>query len=172
MRGPQVFQQTDGHVVVDFTQVFETNNLDDSLAVPNEANPHGSSFPLENTALNEVLLDSTALAEGGGSANAFLFEDAGGVSNLCLRFVSANGIPVSDRIIFARESVGHTQQNPAVEGLPERSRRGGVRSLQTRATSHVRSRVQVRTADGGFATGVLQASAGDQNAAVSRCGAL
>ena len=77
MSDPQVFQQTDGHVVVDFTQVFGPNDLDIRSHYPNEANPHSSSVPLEDTALNEVLLDSTDLP-GGGSANAFLFEDAGG----------------------------------------------------------------------------------------------
>ena len=134
------------------------HDLDDSLALSERGQPRWLLLPIGEYSPDEVLLDSTALP-GGGSANAFLFEDAGGVSNLCLRFMSANGIPVSDRIIFARESVGQTQQNPAVEGLQNGAAAVAYELVNT-ATFAREVRVQVRTADGGFATGVLQASAG------------
>ena len=162
MSGPQVFQQADGKVIVNFTQVFGPTDLDIRSHYSNEANPTSSSIPLENTGLNEALLDSTALP-GGGSVNAFLFEDAGGVANLCLRFVNANGLPVSNRIVFATESAGQAQQNPAVEALPGDAAAVAY-EVFNKSTFAREVRVQVRTADGGFATGVLQASAGDQNA--------
>ena len=116
MSAPQVIQLTDGNVVVNFTHQFGSDDFDIRSHYPSETSPHPSSFPLENTALNEFLVDSTALP-GGFSANAFFFEDAAGVNNICLRFVNSFGIPVSERIIVGRDSVGQTHQNAAIEGL-------------------------------------------------------
>ena len=58
--------------------------------------PSGNTFPIENSAFDEFMLDATALAAG-GSAVAYQYDDPGG-PHLVIRFVDALGNQASNRI--------------------------------------------------------------------------
>ncbi|HMR54527.1 MAG TPA: calcium-binding protein [Amaricoccus sp.] len=163
MSGPQVFQQSDGHIVVNYTEQFGTNDFDVRSHYVDRGNPHGYSAPLENSARNEFLLDSAAVPTG-GSANVFMFNDAAGVNNICLRFVNSYGVPVSNSIIIGRDSVGQINQNATIEGLQSGAAAVAYEVVNT-STGAREIRLQVRDAEGNFETGVWQASTGDKNAA-------
>ena len=111
---PEVFQQADGRVVVQYQELFGPGDDDIRWHNPDEVHPNSNSNASEFTFDDETLLDSTAVA-GGGGANAFFFTDQGH-TNLALRFTDENGNAFGDRI-FVGAHDGQVQQNPALAGL-------------------------------------------------------
>lgn len=118
---PQIFEQTDGRVVVNYTEAFAAGDRDIHWHSPNETftPPHAGSFPTESMSTNgpstdEVLLDSTARVDG-GAANVFQFTDFGS-TDIVLRFTDATGNQASNRI-FVGPHAGQVQQNPALAAL-------------------------------------------------------
>ena len=74
------------------------------------------------------------------------------------------GIPASNRIIFGRDTAGQTYENAAIEGLQNGAVAVAYEVANT-STGAREIRLQVRNAEGGFATSVWQASTGDKGAA-------
>ena len=161
MSSPQVIELANGRTVVMFDQQYQPGDIDIRYHYANEGN--GLNSPLETTGANEFLLDSTALPNG-GFAYAFQFEDNHGAANIALRFVDPTGSSASGRVIIATQSVGQTQQNPAIEALHSGAVAVAYEVVNT-STGAREIRLQVREADGDFTTGVWQASALDKNAA-------
>lgn len=113
---PRILQQTDGRVVVNYTEEFAAGDHDIRWHSPNETfTPHASSFGTETSPFDEILLDSTA-REGGGAANVYQFTGPGDVTNIVLRFTDAIGNQASNRI-FVGPHTGEVQQNPAIAKL-------------------------------------------------------
>jgi len=161
MGAQQVIELTSGRTVVLFNQQYDSSDMDIRYHIAKEGN--GLNSPLETSGSNEYLLDSTALPNG-GFAYAFQFQDSSGAANIALRFVDANGAAASGRVIIATQSVGQTQQNPTIEALQSGAVAVAYEVVNT-STGAREIRLQVREADGDFATGVWQASALDKNAA-------
>jgi Ca2+-binding RTX toxin-like protein len=115
LSGPQIFQQTDGRVVVNYREEFGPGDRDIRWHSPNDTfTPHATSFGTETSPNDEVLLDSTPRA-GGGAANIYQFS-AFGNTNVVLRFTDAIGQQASNQI-FVGLHQGEIQQNPALAAL-------------------------------------------------------
>jgi hypothetical protein len=112
---PQIFEQADGSVVVNYTEEFATNNRDIRWHGQNETfTPDLSSFGTETSGFDELLLDSTARADG-GAANVYLL-GAFGSTDIVLRFTDAIGNQASNQI-YVGTHAGEIQQNPALVAL-------------------------------------------------------
>lgn len=114
---PSIFQQVDGRVVVTYGELDGTNDYDIHWHSPNPPGyvPHASSFPIENSAFSERLLDSAPRTSGGGAV-VYQFEGPGGATHSVLRFIDAVGNQASNQI-FIGPHAGEVQQNPAITGL-------------------------------------------------------
>jgi len=110
-----LFRQTDGQVVVTYEQ-YGPNDVNVLWhLVDANFTDSGGAVPIENSAFNEVLKDSTSRTDGGG-AIVFQFEIPGGDIYTVLRFIDQLGNPTSSPI-FVGPHPGETQQNAAVAGL-------------------------------------------------------
>ncbi len=114
LTAPQVFQQVDGKVVVNYVEQYSAGDRDIHWHSVDEANPDANSYPTEYSTADEILLDSTART-GGGGANVFIYS-SGGTSSLALRFTDSIGQQASNRIIVGAHA-NETQQNASVTGL-------------------------------------------------------
>jgi hypothetical protein len=119
LSGPRVFQQSDGRVVVTYRELFGTGDTDVLWhRVNTDFTPDVNHFPIENSAIDEVLIDSTARTGGGG---AIVFEvpqvpGTGGPTFTVLRLIDPLGNQASNQI-FVGAHFGEAQQNAAVAGL-------------------------------------------------------
>jgi hypothetical protein len=119
LSGPRLFRQTNGHVVVTYQRQFSPNDIDVHWhLVDTNFTPTGGAAPIENSALNEVLRDSTSRT-GGGGAIVFELPQVFGTSlhtYTVLRFIDQLGNPTSNQIFVGPHS-GESQQNAAAAGL-------------------------------------------------------
>jgi hypothetical protein len=119
LSGPRLFRQTNGQVVVTYREQFGPHDVDVLWhLVDANFTPTGGAAPIENSALNEFLRDSTSRT-GGGGAIVFETPQVFGQSvptYTVLRFIDQVGNPTSDQI-FVGPLSGETQQNAAVAGL-------------------------------------------------------
>jgi hypothetical protein len=118
LSGPRIFQQADGRVVVIYREVFATGDTDIIWhRVNTDFTPDGNRFPIENSGIDEFLIDSTARTGGGG---AIIFQvpplGANSDTHTVLRFIDSVGNQASNQI-FVGAHIGETQQNAAVAGL-------------------------------------------------------
>jgi hypothetical protein len=68
LSGPRLFRQTNGHVVVTYQEQFSPHDSDVRWhLVDTNFTPTGGAWPIENSARNEFLMDSTSRTDGGGA---------------------------------------------------------------------------------------------------------
>jgi len=119
LSGPRLFHQTNGHVVVTYREQFGPNDIDVLWhLVDTNFTPTGGAAPIENSALNEFLRDSTSRTDGGG---AIVFEvpqvfGTPAPTYTVLRFIDQLGNQTSNQIFVGPHS-GEAQQNATVAGL-------------------------------------------------------
>ena len=95
---PQVYQQADGQIVVDYTE-SQGSHRDVRWHEVDRANPNSGSVGMEDLSItDEFLYDSTSLPEI-GSAHVFGATSLLGGNYLILRFADLNGLVSSDRLI-------------------------------------------------------------------------
>ena len=111
---PQIYQQADGQIVVDYTEALDSSSQRDvrwhevDRAAPNAGSVGTEVLPT----VDEFLFDSTNLPEI-GSAHVFGADNAAGQSYLVLRYTDLNGAPISDGIILDID-LNKVEQNAAV----------------------------------------------------------
>ena len=116
---PQIVQQTDGALIVEYRQSPGLPSIDTDVRwhrVPSDFTPGSFILATENSPTMEWLEDATATA-GGGSAIAYRVPapDGGAAEQLVLRFVAPYGIAASDQIFVGPHS-GETQFQSTVTG--------------------------------------------------------
>ncbi len=123
IHGPQIFEQADGRLVVEYRLQYSATDTDIHWhsADINNFPPSGNTFPIENSAFDEFMLDATALATG-GSAIAYQYDQGG--SHLVIRFVDAVGNQASNRIFVDPRCHPHRAEPGAREAWCQRKRHG------------------------------------------------
>jgi Ca2+-binding RTX toxin-like protein len=113
---PRLYQQADGKVRVIYQELFAPDNNDIFLHIPDSQKftPQTNRFPIENTSLNDVLIDATPLATGGGAIAYQKF--VGSRRNLVLRMIDSSGNHESNPI-YVGANPGQLQQNAAIASV-------------------------------------------------------
>ena len=140
-------------MAVDYTQRIGPNDGGIERHFATETDPNGYSKTLEQTGLDEILLDSTATANG-GAAHIFLFNALG--SSLQLRFTNADGNHAGSRIPVGIHP-GEIQQNPSLAALPSGAVAVAYENVET-ATLAREVRLHVYRPDGSDVSGEVIAS--------------
>jgi hypothetical protein len=119
---PRLFRQANGTLVVTYRELFGTDSegTEDSdifwHVVRTDFSPDGNKFPIENSGVNEVLMDSTSRT-GGGGAIVYTVPRSNGIDTYTvLRFIDSIGQQASNQI-FVGASSGQSQQNAVMAGL-------------------------------------------------------
>ncbi len=118
---PHIVQQADGRVVVNYSLTFGATPLDRDVfwhSPDATFTPQSGTSPIEDSATDEILIDSAARSDGvGGIGSAVIFAVAGSgnVTYTVLRFVSSIGTQASNQI-FVGPHTGESQLEAAVAG--------------------------------------------------------
>jgi hypothetical protein len=111
LRGPKLFWQADGRLVVTYNELFDIF----WHRVNADFSPDGNRFPIENSAITEILSDSTSRTGGGGAIVYTVPRNNGPFTSTVLRFIDPIGQQASNQIFV--DSPGQWQQNAVVAGL-------------------------------------------------------
>src|SRR5262245_34562520 len=109
LSGPQIFEQVDGRLVVDFNRLFGPGDGDVIWHQVNIDTPATNAFATEETGFDEFLEDAIARPPGqsvgslGGSAISYIYAGAGGPF-LVMRFVDLIGQQASNQIFVGFHS--------------------------------------------------------------------
>lgn len=121
---PIVTQQTDGSVVVNYSDLSGTMPIDRDVfwtSISSDYDSANTPFGTEKSPYDEILLDSVAHGETGaadpaGGAIIYSYTGPGDVTNLVLRFTTTAGDQASNQI-FIDSSATRTELDPALASL-------------------------------------------------------
>ncbi len=162
---PRIYQQADGKVRVIYQELFGPDDTDIFFHIPDSKNftPQTNRFAIENSGVQEILVDSTALTNGGG-AILYEFEFSATLNRaIVLRTISSIGNQASNQI-FVGLHPGEVQQNAALTSV--RTDRVAVAYEDVNLTTFARDvRLHTYASDGTDLSGEVFVSAPDVNAA-------
>ena len=168
---PIVTQQTDGRVVVNYSDLTGTTPIDrdvEWVSVNSDYDSVSTPFGTEKSGFDEILLDSVAHGETGahdpaGGAIIYSYTGPGDVTNLVLRFTTSVGDQASNQI-FIDPSATRVEQDPALASLHTGFVAAAYESFNPSDSSRD-IRMKVYSPDGSQVSGDLIVSATNANSA-------